>query len=623
MCFSGARWIWVSENAGKDEYGEFVAPFVAKRAPATLRISCDGDYTALINGKYVSSNQYGDFEHYKIYDEIDIGDYLNDGKNEIFILVWHTGENFSRSIAYPAGVIFEIEQGSVILESGTHIPCRISAAYKNGYCKSISSQLCFSFLYDSTCEGQGELKRAVEVKKHCTLYPRPTKRLELLAPKSSHVLIDQGNYYLVDLGEETVGLISFDFVSKCEQKILIAWGEDLQDGHVRRKIGNRDFSLEYIAKRGENRYTNYMLRLGCRYMELYSDEPIDLNYLTLIPQIYQVREREISVENEADRRIADICTRTLSLCMMEHYVDTPWREQSLYAFDSRNQMLSGYRVFEGGNGEYARANLLLMSKDKRDDGLLSICYPCGKDLTIPSFSLYYFIAVKEYVENTGDLSLAQEVYSKLCSVLDAFLDNVKGGLVSRFEGKSHWNFYDWTQYLDGRGDYTTAEPDLVINCLFILALESFREISQKLGKPFAYNALIDTVRANTRSAFYSADEHAFTHSRGGAEYTVLGNSLAILAGVAEKPDDLCEKITSGDLMDCTLSMRCFKYDALILTNKEKWHPWVLNEIRTDYKKMLDAGATSVWETIEGAPAFSNAGSLCHGWSAVPVLYLTR
>ena len=44
----------------------------------------------------------------KIYDEIDIGDYLNDGKNEIFILVWHTGENFSRSIAYPAGVIFEI-----------------------------------------------------------------------------------------------------------------------------------------------------------------------------------------------------------------------------------------------------------------------------------------------------------------------------------------------------------------------------------------------------------------------------------------------------------------------------------------------------------------------------------
>ena len=36
--------------------------------------------------------------------------------------------------------------------------------------------------------------------------------------------------------------------------------------------------------------------------------------------------------------------------------------------------------------------------------------------------------------------------------------------------------------------------------------------------------------------------------------------------------------------------------------------------------MLDAGATTVWETADGAAAFDNAGSLCHGWSAIPVYY---
>ena len=36
--------------------------------------------------------------------------------------------------------------------------------------------------------------------------------------------------------------------------------------------------------------------------------------------------------------------------------------------------------------------------------------------------------------------------------------------------------------------------------------------------------------------------------------------------------------------------------------------------------MMDVGATSVWETIDGASAFDNAGSLCHGWSAIPVYY---
>ena len=59
---------------------------------------------------------------------------------------------------------------------------------------------------------------------------------------------------------------------------------------------------------------------------------------------------------------------------------------------------------------------------------------------------------------------------------------------------------------------------------------------------------------------------------------------------------------------------------VILRDKIKWQEYVLNEVRKDYKKMLDTGATSVWETIDGASAFDNAGSLCHGWSAIPVYY---
>jgi hypothetical protein len=35
--------------------------------------------------------------------------------------------------------------------------------------------------------------------------------------------------------------------------------------------------------------------------------------------------------------------------------------------------------------------------------------------------------------------------------------------------------------------------------------------------------------------------------------------------------------------------------------------------------MIAQGATTFWETADGAAAFSNAGSLCHGWSAIPVI----
>jgi len=36
--------------------------------------------------------------------------------------------------------------------------------------------------------------------------------------------------------------------------------------------------------------------------------------------------------------------------------------------------------------------------------------------------------------------------------------------------------------------------------------------------------------------------------------------------------------------------------------------------------MLDAGATSFWETELGECDFDRAGSLCHAWSSMPVYY---
>ena len=73
------------------------------------------------------------------------------------------------------------------------------------------------------------------------------------------------------------------------------------------------------------------------------------------------------------------------------------------------------------------------------------------------------------------------------------------------------------------------------------------------------------------------------------------------------------------MVPCTLSMRCFKYDALLEINKEKYKDFILCDIDEKYKKMLDEGATTFWETELGADDI-NAGSLCHGWSAMPVYY---
>ena len=625
MCnhFKKAVWIWLSNNAGADEYGEFSCRFKAEDASCVCRISCDGDYTLFINGEYAASNQYGDYEHYKIFDEIDISGHLRPGDNELLILVWYIGADFQKYIKASAGVLFEIEQaGCVLAFSGEQTLCRKSSAYLSGYCKVITSQMGFSFLYDATKENMGEWHSAVVVKKSCEMYPRPTKKLELLPSKDAQILKNDGNYYLIDLGEETVGLPTLDFVCDSTQKILVAWGEDLQDGHVRRKIHDRDFSFEYVSKEGRNKYTNYMLRLGCRYMELYTDKPITLNYLGVIPQVYPLKEKKISKKDSLDQSIYDICVRTLKLCIMEHYVDTPWREQCLYMFDSRNQMLCGYRVFEDGNFEYARANLLLMSKGKRADGLLPICSPSGIELAITSCSMFYFMAIREYIDHSGDITLGKEVYPRLKEILEAFLNNRENGLVNRFGEPTQWNFYDWSDYLSGSlWQSDPMIPDLVINSLFILALENLRVICEKMGEDFVYGDILEETRMKAKEAFYDAEAGAFSVTRGGKEFTVLGNAFAILAGLADDAAGICEKIAKGEFTNCTFSKRCFKYDAMLRTDEARWKPYVLDEIRRDYGEMLRQGATSVWETPDGAADFDNAGSLCHGWSAIPICYL--
>ena len=105
-------------------------------------------------------------------------------------------------------------------------------------------------------------------------------------------------------------------------------------------------------------------------------------------------------------------------------------------------------------------------------------------------------------------------------------------------------------------------------------------------------------------------------------FSILGNSLAILCGAAtQKEATRIAEIMKGEneLTPISLSMKLFEFDALLCAdpnNKE----WILNDIDRVYKKMLDDGATTFYETEEGWKAFDDAGSLCHGWSAIPIYY---
>ena len=623
---STSKWIWYTDNFEANTYGDFFDEFNYDGGKVICNLSCDSDYTLWVNGEYIASNQYCDFLEYKIYDTIDITKYLNKGKNNIHILVWYWGVDTTRYYTENPGLIYEfICDNSIIAQSDITTDCRENPNYKSRYKKRINGFLGFSYLYDATLDSNIPCHKAVLCGKVATLYPRPIKKQIVLEKAPFKLLKSEPKHYVIDLEDEICGFFTFKFKSKCKQNIIVTWGEKLVDGDVERFQGGdpnsaRDYSIEYVAKEGQNEYTNHMLRFAARYMSITSEEAIELEYCSIISQVYDVKMIEREFENPLDKKIWDICTRTLNVCMMEHYVDNPFREQNLYAYDSGVQMSCGYRVFENGNADYVRSNLLLFSKDKHDSEILSITSPCGpryNGLAIPSYSLHYINSVREYMEETGDLSLGTEVYDKLVRIISEFIAQRKDKLVYPFD--KYWNYYEWSEYMDeSHFPEIKGKPHIVLNCLFIMALESIKEICKMISKEFLFDDILKESRPAVKEAFYNTENGLFRATPDDEGYTELGNAIAYLTGLTngEESDRIINALISGELLRCTLSFKNYKYNALIKHNPKN-KEFVINEIRETYKIMLDAGSTTVWETIDGR----FGGSKCHGWSAVPILYL--
>lgn len=353
-----------------------------------------------------------------------------------------------------------------------------------------------------------------------------------------------------------------------------------------------------------------MRRLAGRYIEIEYSSPLRVRYAGLRPVVYPLDKIERRFENELHQRIYDTCAYTLECCMHEHYEDCPWREQALYSLDSRNQMLCGYIAF--GEYKYARYNIILLAKSLHN-GILKITSPTDTELPIPFFSLTFVQQVYEYVKFSGDRSILDEVMPVLDKIMATFAGRIdENGLIPAFPAPA-WNFYEWTDGNDGSLRDNTLRYDLCLNAMFIYVISMYREIGGKI--------LADThlMRKKLNEVLFDNERGLYKNSSIDGCFSVIGNSLAVLSGAAGR--EIAERIVREreTLTDVSLSMNCYFYDALLSVDKS-YKDYIMKDIEEKYSYMLSCGATTFWETIEGASAFSNAGSLCHGWSALPIYY---
>ena len=612
-----ANWIWNKGSIIEDSYVEFSFELNYEEKEVEMLIGAVNNYSLYINDKFIDSSSYHSYPYAPTLDKLFIK--LNKGLNKFNIVVYNSGVTgcmfFYKDVP---GLYFVIKDGEkTIKESDENVLSALSEKYLSGKKVSMTGQIGFKQFYDFT-KSEPKYQKSIIVSKATNFQIRPNKKCFLLGRIDTSTVKEGKDFIINDTGKENVGFLDFDINSESDQDVIVSFGEHIVDGKVRRLIQGRDFSFSVRLKKGNNQFLSTLKRIGARYIQIDYNQPLKVNYLGINKVEYPFVIKPRKFENELDQKIYDTAIHTLKCCYHDHFEDCPWREQSFYTLDSRLQMLAYYQVFD--NQEAILSAIELILNDWRKDGQLNICFPTDASLVIPSYSLYLFDIIWENYLYTRNLELLKKGNDKLENILKSFETNMENGLVNRFYKESYWNFYEWKEGYEG---YTpvNSKNDAMINLLFLHSLIIKNEINKVLHICKDYSEEIKTLKKNIFKEFYDEKREMLDFYKGGNMFSALVNSLAIsLDIVPNKEKTIHHMLNDKDVVQPTLAMKYFLYNALLKTNKS-YEQYVLNDIRQTYKKMLDEGATSFYETELGEKDFENAGSLCHGWSgAIPVYF---
>lgn len=617
MLSEKAKWIWINNNPQKNEYAVFEENFIFDGEKAIFTVCAEMDYVLYVNGSIASFGQFANYPEHKYYDEIDITSFCKNGENTFTLIARYEGIRTHIHIVDGAGVIYSLNVGG---KTVTYSHKGTLGGYDNRYIQNTTQLITGQIGLGSDMRVGGYTCDipCVEVNISYNLMPRPVLKTVAMDYVEAKLIDKEKAVY--DLGRETAGYLRVKFNVSKAGSAKIAYGQHIADGGVRYKIWDREFAINFELTEGQHQFEQYFIRLSGRYLQAFLPEGVEVVSVGIIPYIYPLTEKGLRLNNPLDQKIYDTCIRTLRLCMNMHYEDTPWREQALYVLDSRNQMLCGYYAFD--DTQFQRANLELIAKGTRPDGFLELTYPSVDGPAIPFFSVMYPVEVYEYIKHTGDKDILKTTMPTMLKIMQNFKSRIEGNNLIRSFKAPYWNFFEWT---DGSHDIIPGQRGyeykdcfhLLLNCAFVYSGKMFAEMCKMAGVEFECD--FDAIKKAIKDEFFDENDGSFVLRTDDRSFkSQLGNSFALLIGLG---DERTVKAIKEDknLLQTSLSMLIYKYDALLEADPDN-KQFILDEIRKLYGYMLNEGATTFWETIKGEADFSGAGSLCHGWSALPVYY---
>jgi len=649
-------------------------------------VAANWDFIAYLNGKEVGRGQFPDYPEQKTYTVIDLEN-LRPGANVLAFLVYNSGEDFFAMLKAPAALLAQLSFDDNQIVTDSSWKCHLHHAFNSGIMPKTTVQLGFTTNYDARCEedwtaldyddSQWNLASINSTYKPA-LSPRPLPSIPLGERAESNIVKSgwfsrkketgsfaemvtsdlytfapqnevasngklcqipesfNGAILIADLGKEQVGFIEVELISESGTIIDISHGEHIEDGIVRASVGGRNFTDRLICRKGKNSYHLPFRRIGGRYLQLNLTNisgNVEFIYIGLRKWDLPLPEAApFECDYSSAVELREVGLHTMRMCMHDHYEDCPWREQGLYSYDSRNQMIFGYYAW--GNYRFAETSLDLLGNGFNSDGHLNLCAPTHRSVIIPIFSYVWFTALYENYLYSGKDALLRKFAQQLKVMINQALalKDSRTGLIKIPDPEKYWNFCEWVDGLEGvinggveEGRPSSFEIQAPQNLYIYEMLSSYIKIMHAIGD-FSEVERITPIRSDlgqTLEKYFWSEQNGCYLTRHNSEFCLHEHVQYLMLAFDLVPDEKKSRVLaalrSGKLTKLTFSPLLYMVNGLFKQSSVE-QEYAVEAINHVYESMLKQGATTFWETDDGASAFGDAGSLCHAWSSIHVYY---
>ncbi|WP_202912401.1 alpha-L-rhamnosidase-related protein [Sphingobacterium olei] len=666
---------WIScPDISQRDYGvyHFRKSFDLNEKPEKfiVHVTADNRYRLFVNGvAVVSGPARGDLANW-YFETVDIGSYLQRGKNIVAALVWNMGEyaavaQVSNQTGFvlqgdgPAEQVINSDASWKVMQNNAYSPVstdnteRLGAYMVVGPGDQVDASH-FPWNWEKPEFDDSQWQYARKLVNNPVTHGYGTDNLWTLKPRNIPFMQEvmqriptvrrvrglQGAAKFIDgrtplripphqkvsiLLDQSVNTVAYPELIVSQGKgahIKMTYAESLYDA-----TGNKGNRNEIDGKEIKGNYDVFLPDGGSlrsfrplwfktyRYVQLdieTLDETLVLNDLYGMKTGYPFELKATFTSNDPNlTKIWDVGWRTQLICAGETYFDTPYYEQLQYEGDTRIQAL--ITLYMSGDDRLMRKALLDFYNSKTPEGLPQGRYPSNRLQVIPTFSLFWVSMVYDYWMHRQDDEFVKQFLPSVQQVLAWYVSNMdkEKGMLGPMKW---WNFVDWDAFdLWGVPEGAEDGNSAIISLQLAYTLKQAQALFAYFGEETQaqkYETLSHNLNSKTYEHAFDKDRMLMANSPLKETYSQHASILAILSGAVQGDEarTVFEKLTTDD----SISKVTFFYRFyLIRAMKEVGLADRYYAQLDPWWKMLDMGLTTFAEKPEPTRTDS------HAWSSSP------